>query len=126
MTPVGVLLAAGGGRRMGRPKALVEDSSGGSFVERGVRVLREAGCVPVVVVVGAEAEQAATLATAAGADRVVEASDWAQGQSASLRAGLEELQSTDADVACILLVDLPDVGGDVVARVCRAAGGSRA
>jgi CTP:molybdopterin cytidylyltransferase MocA len=109
---------------MGTPKALVADPTGGSFVERGVRVLSDGGCSPVVVVVGAEAARAAELAQAAGADIVVEAPDWAQGQSASLRAGLAALRATDAEVACILLVDLPDVGPDVVARVCRAGGDS--
>ena len=111
---------------MGTPKALVRDPSGESFVERGIRVLRAGGCSPVVVVVGAEAELVTGLADDAGADLVVEASDWARGQSASLRAGLAAVQSTDAEVACILLVDLPDVGPDVVAAVCAAAGGSRA
>ena len=124
MNPVGLLLAAGGGSRMGTPKALVGDPAGVSFVERGVRVLRDGGCSPVVVVVGAEAARASTLASAAGADLVVEAPDWAQGQSASLRAGLAAAQSTDADVACILLVDVPDVGANVVERVCGAAGDS--
>lgn len=109
---------------MGTPKALVGDPAGGSFVERGVRVLREGGCSPVVVVVGAEAARVATLATAAGAELVVEAPDWARGQSASLRAGLAALRSTDAEVACILLVDLPDVGAVVVQRVVTAAGGA--
>lgn len=120
MDPAGLLLAAGGGSRMGTPKALVADPSGGSFVERGVRILRAGGCAPVVVVVGAEAPRAGELAVAAGADLVVEASDWAQGQSASLRAGLVALASTAADVACILLVDLPDVGATVVERVVAA------
>ena len=109
---------------MGTPKALVGDPAGGSFVERGLRVLRDSGCSPVIVVVGAEAARASALASAAGADLVVEAPDWAQGQSASLRAGVTALQSTDAKAACILLVDLPDVGPDVVARVFRAAGNS--
>ena len=103
-------------------KALVDDPGGGSFVERGVRVLREGGCAPVIVVVGAEAERAGALAAAAGAELVVEADDWASGQSASLRRGVEALRSTEADVACILLVDLPDVGADVVAAVLDGAG----
>ena len=124
MNPAGLLLAAGGGSRMGTPKALVADPSGGSFVERGVRVLRDGGCSPVVVVVGAEAERAGELARTAGADLVVEAPDWAQGQSASLRAGILAVQSTPADLACILLVDLPDVGAAVVERVVRAASGA--
>jgi CTP:molybdopterin cytidylyltransferase MocA len=122
VTCAGLLLAAGGGSRMGMAKALVDDPGGGSFVERGVRVLRDGGCSPVVVVVGAEAERATALATAAGADLVVEASDWATGQSASLRRGIEALQLTGADVACVLLVDLPDVGADVVAAVLGTAG----
>lgn len=121
MTCAGLLLAAGGGSRMGVAKALVEDPGGGSFVERGVRVLREGGCSPVVVVVGAQAERATALATAAGADLVVEASDWASGQSASLRRGIEGLERTAADLACVLLVDLPDVGADVVATLLSAA-----
>ena len=103
-------------------KALLEDPGGGSFLERGVRVLREGGCSPIVVVVGAEAERAGALGTAAGADLVVEATDWASGQSASLRRGIEVLEATDAAVACVLLVDLPDVGADVVASVLEAAG----
>jgi CTP:molybdopterin cytidylyltransferase MocA len=108
---------------MGMAKALVDDPGGGSFVERGVRVLRDGGCSPVVVVVGAEPERARTLAAAAGAEFVVEATDWASGQSASLRRGIEALQMTGADVACVLLVDLPDVGADVVVAVLAAAAG---
>ncbi|TPG13308.1 nucleotidyltransferase family protein [Pedococcus bigeumensis] len=107
---------------MGMAKALVDDPGGGSFVERGVRVLRDGGCSPVVVVVGAEAERATALANGAGADLVVEASDWASGQSASLRRGIEALQTTGANVVCVLLVDLPDVGADVAAAVLGAAG----
>jgi CTP:molybdopterin cytidylyltransferase MocA len=107
---------------MGMAKALVDDPAGGSFVERGVRVLRDGGCSPVIVVVGAQVERATALATAARADLVVEASDWARGQSASLRRGVEALQTTGADLACVLLVDLPDVGADVVVAVLGTAG----
>ena len=48
----GLVLAAGEGRRFGGPKApYVLD--GERLVDRAVRVLREAGCDPVVVVLGA-------------------------------------------------------------------------
>jgi CTP:molybdopterin cytidylyltransferase MocA len=107
---------------MGAPKALLDHPHGGSFVERGVRVLRDAGCTPVVVVVGAQADRAAALAAAAGAEVVVEAADWERGQSASLRVGLEALLRGEAQVACIMLVDLPDVGPQVVERVLCAVG----
>jgi CTP:molybdopterin cytidylyltransferase MocA len=118
----GILLAAGAGRRMGTPKALVTDpgDAGLTLVERGLRVLHDARCTPVLVVVGAAADEVTRLAGAA--DRVVVAPDWASGQSASLVAALGAAQATDAYAACVMLVDLPDVGPDAVRRVIRAAG----
>src|SRR5690242_1276926 len=51
----GLLLAAGGGRRLGgRPKALLEHR-GRPLVEHAVGVLRAAGCTRVHVVLGARA-----------------------------------------------------------------------
>ncbi len=114
---------------MGRPKALVPDPGGGTFLERGLRVLREGGCSPVVVVLGAGADEARPLATGAGvgpryaADFVVEATGWAAGQSASLRAGLLSVAVTDAEAVLVLLVDLPDVGPAVLTRVLAATAG---
>jgi CTP:molybdopterin cytidylyltransferase MocA len=116
----GLLLAAGGGRRMGRPKALVTGRDGVNLLERGLQVLRDGGCEPVVAVLGAAADRA--RAAAGAADLVVEAQDWADGQSASLRAGLGALEATDAYAACLLLVDLTDVGPDAVTRVLVGAG----
>lgn len=120
----GLVLAAGGGSRMGSPKAVVAHPGGGTLLEHSISSLREAGCSPVVVVVGAEASRASTFA--ATADLVVVAADWAQGQSASLRTGLQALQETPAASVAVVLVDLPDVGADVVRRVVLAAGAARA
>ncbi|RNI22777.1 nucleotidyltransferase family protein [Flexivirga caeni] len=103
----GIVLAAGAGRRMGGPKALVD-----GWLLHAVGTL--ADCDRVVVVLGAAAEQARTLLDAGQADVVV-ADDWATGMSASLRAGIGAL--TDETRCLITLVDLPDVGRDVVARV---------
>ena len=47
----GLVLAAGGGRRYGGPKALVR-YEGSLLVERAVRTVRDAGCAPIVVVLG--------------------------------------------------------------------------
>lgn len=105
---------------MGTAKALLRDESGRTYVGRGIDVLRSGGCSPVVVVVGARRREVEPLA--ASADRVVVADDWEDGQSASLRAGLQALEETDAYAGCLLLVDLPDVGPDVVQRVTTAAG----
>ncbi|TQL67055.1 nicotine blue oxidoreductase [Nocardioides albertanoniae] len=113
----GLLLAAGAGRRMGRPKALVDD-----WLVRSIGVLREGGCDRVLVVLGAAAEEARALLPAG--QEVVVADDWDEGMGASLRAGLHALGSgalgSDVEGALVHLVDLPDVGADVVARMVRA------
>jgi CTP:molybdopterin cytidylyltransferase MocA len=114
----GLLLAAGAGTRMGRPKALVVDDDGTSWLARGVETLRAGGCDEVVVVLGAAADEARELVPDDVA--VVVAADWAEGMSASLRAGLDHLESTDADAALVSLVDLPDVSAAVVRRVLAA------
>lgn len=117
----GLLLAAGQGRRMGKPKALVED-----WLGRSVGVLRDGGCQAVTVVLGAEAAAAVgllekQLEDPTGVDVVI-AEDWEFGQAASLRAGLAALTYSHADAALVHLVDLPDVGAAVVARVLASAG----
>lgn len=106
----GLLLAAGGGRRMGTPKALVDD-----WLITSVAVLRQGGCDDVTVVLGAAADQARTRL--GGEERVVVAEDWAEGMSASLRAGLAAVAGEPADAVLVHLVDLPDVGPEVIARV---------
>jgi len=121
MSPVGVLLAAGAGSRMGMPKALVRDPDGTSWLTRSVAVLRDAGCDDVVVVLGARADEAAAIVPAGV--RVVVAEDWAEGMSASLRSGLAAAASASGEVAVVTLVDLPDVDSDVVRRVLAAASG---
>lgn len=120
----GVLLAAGAGRRIGGPKALRHDADGTSWLLRAVGVLRDGGCDPIVVVLGAADEAAELLTddTVRTTVRTVVAADWAEGMGASLRAGLSALAETDAAVAVIHLVDLPDVGPSVLARLRAAAG----
>ncbi len=120
-TSAGLLLAAGAGSRMGRPKALVRDDDGTSWLRRAVAALHDGGCSTVVVVLGAMAGDARALLE--GVDvQVVVAEDWAEGMSASLRTGLGSLDAA-ADAALVSLVDLPDVGAAVVGRVLAAATG---
>ncbi|MGI8645642.1 MAG: nucleotidyltransferase family protein [Nocardioides sp.] len=111
----GLLLAAGEGRRMGMPKALVRDDDGTSWLRRSLAVLRDGGCDEITVVLGAGAAEARLLLD--GSVRTVIARDWAEGMGASLRSGLRSLDETDA--ALVSLVDLPDVGPDVVRRLLR-------
>jgi len=126
----GLLLAAGAGRRMGQPKALLRDATGVSFVDGAVG-LRLEGCDTVTVVLGASADEARTLLDEAGwtddpAVDVVVADDWAEGMGASLRTGLTALQDGPGDAPLVTLVDLPDVDDAVLRRVLDTASGPTA
>ena len=128
MRPVGVLLAAGAGTRIGQPKGLVVDPDGVPWVVRSVQVLRDGGCDPIGVVVGAAADEVTALLADSDEDvTIVPAVDWAVGMSASLRAGLSWAATTEAEAALVHLVGMPDVEADVVRRVVAAGGpGERA
>ncbi len=120
---IGLLLAAGAGRRMGGPKALLRDPDGTPWVVRSVRALAEGGCVEVVVVVGAAAGSVSRLLPAGV--RGIRATDWAEGMGASLRAGLAALSEEEmrpVDAVLVSLVDTPGVTREVVARLRAVAG----
>lgn len=119
MTVEGLLLAAGSGSRLGRPKALVRDADGTSWLLRAVATLRDGGCDRLTVVLGAAADEARPLLVGAEASVVV-ADDWAEGMGASLRAGLGALDPEGADAVVVTLVDLPDVSAAVVRRLVTA------
>src|ERR671939_47004 len=107
MSPVaGLVLAAGGGRRYGMPKALVE-YEGSLLVERAVWTAR-AVCDPVLVVLGARAVDVWRTADLDGAT-VLANRDWETGMASSLRAGLDGLRGWPGrvDAALVLLVDMP-------------------
>ncbi|TYL51404.1 nucleotidyltransferase family protein [Nocardioides sp. BGMRC 2183] len=125
----GVLLAAGAGRRMGLPKSLVRDRDGRAWLSRSVDVLSAGGCDRIVVVLGAGADEATSLLAEASTtpsriDTVL-AADWTEGMGASLRAGLRAIAETEtegaAEAVLVHLVDLPDVGADVIRRVLAGA-----
>ena len=112
MPVAGLILAAGSGSRLGRPKALVE-LGGERLVDRAVRVLRDGGCDPVVVVSGAAPFEVDGVAVFANPD-------WATGMGSSLRVGLTALADSEAAAVVVSLVDQPDIGPDVVRRVIAA------
>jgi CTP:molybdopterin cytidylyltransferase MocA len=122
----GLLLAAGAGRRMGAPKALLREPDGTPWVTRTARTLTDAGCAPVLAVLGAGADEVAGLLPPSV--DAVRAEDWAEGMGASLRAGLSALAATPGPpgqpapvAALVALVDTPGVGAEVVARLAALA-----
>ncbi|GGU24510.1 4-diphosphocytidyl-2C-methyl-D-erythritol synthase [Streptomyces lavendofoliae] len=116
----GLLLAAGGGRRLGgRPKALLEHR-GRPLVEHAVGALRAGGCEVVHVVLGAAAGSVRERASLPGCV-LVDNPDWAEGMGSSLRAGLASLAAAGtADAALVSLVDQPGIGPEAVRRVAAA------
>jgi len=113
-TIVGVLLAAGAGRRYGKPKVLVD-----GWLTAAVSALRDGGCDHVILVLGAAEVTAPADVTAVWAPR------WHEGLSESVRAGLEHATRLHADYAVLHVIDTPDVGAAVVARVIKRALASR-
>lgn len=109
---VGIVLAAGAGRRFGGAKALVT-LDGERLVDRAVRVLREGGCADVLVVAGA------VPLRDVDAD-VVTNVDWPTGMASSLRVGLEAARRGRWSCAVLLLVDTPWVGSAAVSRLLDA------
>jgi CTP:molybdopterin cytidylyltransferase MocA len=106
----GIVLAAGAGRRLGRPKADL-DFGGQRLVDRAVGTLRAGGCSQVLAVL--RPEQAA----AEGARTVVNPEP-DRGMGSSLRCALAELEPDPTFQACVvLLVDLVDVRPAEVAAV---------
>lgn len=106
----GLVLAAGGGRRLGAPKATVR-LGGRRLVDRQVAMLRDAGCDPVVVVLGA------TVVEVAGAVVAVNP-DWAAGLGTSVAVGLRRLAvvAPAAPAAAVVLVDQPRLSPAAVRR----------
>ncbi|MFD2082964.1 nicotine blue oxidoreductase [Actinopolymorpha cephalotaxi] len=114
MTVAGLLLAAGAGKRLGRPKALV-DLGERLLVERGLGTLTAGGCAPVHVVLGAAHDEVLATADLTGAT-VVHNRDWRTGLASSLRAGLASLPP-EAEAVVVALVDQPLVTPEVVRRL---------
>lgn len=110
----GLLLAAGGSRRLGRPKQLLQHN-GITLLRQTAEALAESRCEPVVVVLGAEIKQS----KAEIADLTVNVcvnEDWQEGMSSSLRIGLLELLNIEPELGglMITLCDQPHVTTDKI------------
>ena len=108
----GIVLAAGAGVRAGGPKALRRTPQGEPWLALAVNVLRDSGCSPIIVVLGADAPAAQPLVPESVVTVVNDR--WQEGMATSLRAGLA---AATGSAALVTLVDLPDVPASVALRV---------
>lgn len=116
----GLVLAAGGGRRFGGAKQLAE-LDGVPLLEHAIRALEAVPALErIVVVLGARAEEIRARVDFGRAEpRVCEG--WAEGQAASLRAGVAALAEDDACVAALVaLGDQPRLCPEVIEAVLDA------
>lgn len=105
-----MVLAAGTSIRMGRQKLLLPLREGRPLIRLSLERVLEAGLDDVVVVLGRDAE-AVAAALAGLAVRTVVNPRYAEGQSTSLRAGLDALRpGTEAAVITLGDQPLPDPG----------------
>lgn len=104
----GVLLAAGTSSRYGDANKLLATVDGTPLVRHAATALVESAVDGVTVVVGHEHEQVA--AALDGLDVTIRRNEaYADGQSTSVRVGIERAAERDADTALVALGDMPDI-----------------
>jgi CTP:molybdopterin cytidylyltransferase MocA/uncharacterized damage-inducible protein DinB len=110
-----VLLAAGGSKRLGSPKQLLRDAHGETLVHRSARLLAEAGCAPVLVVVGSSADLVSSAIEDLKVDIILN-DDWPNGMGTSVATGAA-FAATRAPTADGLLIATCDMPGVDVAHI---------
>ena len=119
MKVAAVILAAGASTRLGQPKQLVT-LAGERLLERAVRVAREAGCVPIIAVLGSSADK---ILAECQLDAVTIAInlDWPEGMASSIRSGIREIPATSG-FAILMTCDQPAVTAAHLRQLIEACG----
>lgn len=115
-----IVLAAGGSSRLGRPKQLLP-WQGTTLVGHAVQTAAAAGCDPVLVVTGSHGDDV-VRALAASPAVPVSNPGWAEGQAASLRAGVAALERCcpEARAVVLLACDQPRLTAEVLGGLISA------
>jgi len=107
----GVILAAGGSERLNKPKQLL-DWRGKPFIRQVAESALESSLAPLIVIIGAYHEQ---VGGALGdlPVKIVHNPNWAEGQSTSVRLGIDALPE-NCDSAMFLLSDQPQIPSQLI------------
>lgn len=109
-----VILAAGGSTRMGQPKLLLP-WKGEALIRWTVKIALTAGLSPVIVVIGASADEIESVLKGMPVE-IVHNSDWEKGQSTSLRCGVSALPDT-TEAAILFLGDQPQLPHNLIEKM---------
>jgi molybdenum cofactor cytidylyltransferase len=109
-----VILAAGAATRMGSTKQLLQ-FRGRTLVEGAIFEAQQAGFVPVVVVLGARADEVGQAVARTSAETVVN-HNWASGMGSSIKAGMAKIPP-DVEGVAILLSDQPFVTAEHLSQM---------
>ncbi|OGO34209.1 MAG: hypothetical protein A2Z16_06290 [Chloroflexi bacterium RBG_16_54_18] len=107
----GIVLAAGGSTRLGRPKQTLQ-WQGEPIIRRVVKTALAAGLQPVIVVTGAAASDVEGALVGLPI-QIVNNPDWEAGQSSSVKAGLQSVPGGTGAVV-YLLADQPHVSKELL------------
>ncbi len=110
----GIILAAGGSERLGRPKQLL-DWGGRAFVHQVALNALEGGLKPLIAVTG-DAHERIEGALSDLPVICVHNSKWAKGQATSMRVGLSALPE-NTDNVIFLLSDQPQIGPHLIRQL---------
>ena len=106
----GILLAAGGSSRLGSPKQLLK-MNGVTLVEHAARQLLDAGCSPVLVVIGAKAGDIRDAVSMLPVE-CVENTRWERGMGTSIASAihvLNDVRFAHTSAVLIATCDMPTV-----------------
>jgi molybdenum cofactor cytidylyltransferase len=108
-----LILAAGASTRLGHPKQLIRLGNE-TFLDRSVRIAREAGCAPVVVVLGASEERIRDQCKLQDV-LIVSHPDWAEGMGTTISRGVREFG--DVQGILVMTCDMPAVTADHLGKL---------
>lgn len=109
-----IILAAGASERLGEPKQLLK-FEGKTFLRRAAETALASACRPVVVVLGANAENLANEIADLPLEIVIN-EKWRDGMSASIRAGMEKYLELEAQANAVVLMlcDQPLISAEII------------